>query len=115
MISKSAGGIGLSFTNVRASGSLIKSTGGKSADCCHLPEHDATARAVDQGRQTQGSIYLYLEPWHKDILTFLSLKNITERMNCVLEIVPCLVDSRFVYEASTRRRRMDPLLPISMS
>ena len=76
MISKSAGGIGLSFTNVRASGSLIKSTGGKSAGLLPFARiYDATARAVDQGGgKRKGAFALYLEPWHKDILTFLSLK-----------------------------------------
>ena len=75
-ISKSAGGIGLSFTNVRAGGSKIVSTGGKSAGLLpFLRTYDATARAVDQGGgKRKGAFAVYLEPWHLDIFTFLDLK-----------------------------------------
>lgn len=75
-ISKSAGGIGVSFTNVRSSGSRIESTGGKSAGLMpFLRVFDATARAVDQGGgKRKGAFAVYLEPWHADIFTFLDLK-----------------------------------------
>lgn len=75
-ISKSAGGIGVSFTNVRASGSHIQSTGGKSAGLLpFLRIFDATARAVDQGGgKRKGAFAAYLEPWHLDVFTFLDLR-----------------------------------------
>ena len=75
-ISKSAGGIGLSFSNVRASGSSILSTGGKSAGLVpFLRTYDATARAVDQGGgKRKGAFAAYLEPWHLDVMEFLDLK-----------------------------------------
>ena len=75
-ISKSAGGIGVSFSNVRASGSLIQTTGGKSAGLVpFLRVYDAAARAVDQGGgKRKGAFAAYLEPWHLDIMSFLNLK-----------------------------------------
>jgi ribonucleoside-diphosphate reductase alpha subunit len=75
-ISQSAGGIGLSIHNVRAKGSYIKGTGGKSNGIVPmLRNFDMTARYVDQGGgKRKGSIAIYIEPWHADIYDFLSLK-----------------------------------------
>ena len=75
-ISKAAGGIGISFTNVRSSGAKITSTGGRSAGLVpFLRIYDATARAVDQGGgKRKGAFAIYLEPWHADVLEFLDLK-----------------------------------------
>ena len=75
-ISKSAGGIGVSFSNVRSSGARITSTGGKSAGLVpFLRIYDATARAVDQGGgKRKGAFAIYLEPWHADVFNFLDLK-----------------------------------------
>lgn len=76
MISKSAGGIGLSIHNVRASGSYIKGTNGTSNGLVPmLRVFNNTARYVDQGGgKRKGSFAMYLEPWHADIFAFLDLK-----------------------------------------
>jgi ribonucleoside-diphosphate reductase alpha subunit len=76
LISKSGGGIGLSVSNVRAAGSRIHSTGGRSAGLLPMLRcFDATARYVDQGGgKRNGAFAVYLEPWHADVRTFLQLK-----------------------------------------
>lgn len=75
-ISQSAGGIGLSIHNVRATGSYIKGTNGVSNGIVPmLRNFDMTARYVDQGGgKRKGSFAVYLEPWHDDIFAFLDLK-----------------------------------------
>jgi len=75
-ISQSAGGIGLSIHNVRATGSYIKGTNGTSNGIVPmLRNFDMTARYVDQGGgKRKGSFAIYLEPWHADIFQFLELK-----------------------------------------
>jgi ribonucleoside-diphosphate reductase alpha subunit len=75
-ISQSAGGIGLSIHNVRATGSYIKGTNGVSNGIVPmLRNFDMTARYVDQGGgKRKGSFAIYLEPWHADIEQFLDLK-----------------------------------------
>lgn len=75
-ISQSAGGIGLSIHNVRATGSYIKGTNGVSNGIVPmLRNFDMTARYVDQGGgKRKGSFAIYLEPWHDDIFAFLDLK-----------------------------------------
>lgn len=75
-ISQSAGGIGLSIHNVRASGSYIKGTNGTSNGIVPmLKVFNDTARYVDQGGgKRKGSFAIYLEPWHADIFDFLELK-----------------------------------------
>src|SRR5690606_19144305 len=75
-ISQSAGGIGLSIHNVRATGSYIKGTNGVSNGIVPmLRNFDMTARYVDQGGgKRKGSFAIYLEPWHADIFSFLDLK-----------------------------------------
>ncbi|MCA6078221.1 ribonucleoside-diphosphate reductase subunit alpha [Fulvivirga sedimenti] len=75
-ISQSAGGIGLSIHNVRATGSYIKGTGGVSNGIVPmLRNFDMTARYVDQGGgKRKGSFAIYMEPWHADIFEFLDLK-----------------------------------------
>ena len=76
MISKSAGGIGLSVHNIRAKGSYIKGTNGTSNGLVPmLRVFNDTARYVDQGGgKRKGSIAIYLEPWHPDIFEFLDLR-----------------------------------------
>jgi ribonucleoside-diphosphate reductase alpha chain len=76
MISKSAGGIGLSIHHVRSKGSYIKGTNGTSNGIVPmLRVFNDTARYVDQGGgKRKGSIAVYLEPWHPDVLAFLDLK-----------------------------------------
>ena len=75
-ISQSAGGIGLSVHNIRATGSYIKGTNGVSNGIVPmLRNFDMTARYVDQGGgRRKGSFAIYLEPWHADIFAFLDLK-----------------------------------------
>ena len=75
-ISQSAGGIGLSIHNVRATGSYIKGTGGQSNGIIPmLKVFNDTARYVDQGGgKRKGAFAVYLEPWHADIYEFLDLK-----------------------------------------
>ena len=75
-ISQSAGGIGLSIHNVRATGSYINGTNGISNGIIPmLRNFDMTARYVDQGGgKRKGSFAIYLEPWHSDIFEFLQLK-----------------------------------------
>ena len=75
-ISQSAGGIGLSIHNVRATGSYIKGTNGTSNGIVPmLRVFNDTARYVDQGGgKRKGSFAIYLEPWHADISDFLQLK-----------------------------------------
>ncbi len=75
-ISQSAGGIGLSVHNVRATGSYIKGTGGQSNGIIPmLRVFNDTARYVDQGGgKRKGAFAVYLEPWHADIFEFLDLK-----------------------------------------
>ncbi|CAI9685657.1 ribonucleoside-diphosphate reductase subunit alpha [Elizabethkingia anophelis] len=76
LISQSAGGIGLSIHNVRATGSYIKGTGGISNGIIPmLRVYNDTARYVDQGGgKRKGAIAVYLEPWHADIFDFLDLR-----------------------------------------
>ena len=75
VISKHAGGIGLSVSNIRASGSLIRGTNGTSNGIVPmLRVFNNLARYVDQGGgKRKGSIAVYLEPWHADIMDFLGL------------------------------------------
>jgi ribonucleoside-diphosphate reductase alpha chain len=75
-ISQSAGGIGLSIHNIRATGSYIKGTGGTSNGIIPmLKVFNDTARYVDQGGgKRKGAFAIYLEPWHADIMEFLELK-----------------------------------------
>jgi ribonucleoside-diphosphate reductase alpha chain len=75
-ISQSAGGIGISIHNVRATGSYIKGTNGQSNGIVPmLKVFNDTARYVDQGGgKRKGSFAVYLEPWHADIFEFLDLK-----------------------------------------
>jgi len=76
LISKSAGGIGLSIHQIRSKGSYIKGTNGYSNGLVPmLRVFNDTARYVDQGGgKRKGSIAIYLEPWHPDIFEFLDLR-----------------------------------------
>ena len=75
-ISKWSGGIGLSASSVRANGSVIKGTNGKSDGIVPmLRVFNATARWINQGGgKRKGSIAVYLEPWHADVMEFLELR-----------------------------------------
>ncbi|KAG8214508.1 ribonucleotide reductase [Butyriboletus roseoflavus] len=76
MISKTAGGIGLSIHCIRATGSYIAGTNGYSNGIVPmLRAYDATARYVDQGgNKRPGAFAIYLEPWHDDIFDFIDLR-----------------------------------------
>jgi len=74
-ISKWAGGIGLHIHNVRANGSLINGTNGKSTGIVPmLRVFNDTAKYINQGGKRNGSFAIYLEPWHADIEDFLEMK-----------------------------------------
>lgn len=76
LISKSAGGIGLAVSEIRANRSYIRGTNGYSNGLVPmLRVFNDTARYVDQGGgKRKGSFAIYLEPWHADIFDFLELK-----------------------------------------
>jgi len=79
LISQYGGGIGLHISNIRATGSLIKGTGGISNGIVPmLRVFNNTARYVDQGGgKRNGSFAMYLEPWHADVEDFLMMKRNT--------------------------------------
>ena len=74
-ISKWAGGIGLHVHDVRANKSKIRGTNGHSDGIIPmLRVFNATARYVNQAGRRKGSIAIYIEPWHADIMEFLELR-----------------------------------------
>jgi len=78
LLSKFAGGLGNDWTPVRAMGSHIKGTNGKSQGVVpFLNVADATAVAVNQGGKRKGAVCAYLECWHKDVEEFLELRKNT--------------------------------------
>ncbi|KAJ8679445.1 hypothetical protein QAD02_015232 [Eretmocerus hayati] len=79
LVSKSAGGIGLSVHTIRAKGTRISGTNGVSNGLVPmLRVYNNTARYVDQGgNKRPGAFAMYLEPWHADIFEFLDLKKNT--------------------------------------
>ncbi len=83
-ISQSAGGIGLSIHNIRATGSYIGGTNGTSNGIIPmLRVFNDTARYVDQGGgKRKGAFAVYLEPWHADVFEFLDLRKNHARMSC---------------------------------
>ncbi|MFJ8997206.1 ribonucleoside-diphosphate reductase subunit alpha [Streptomyces sp. NPDC102359] len=77
-LSKHAGGIGLSFSRVRARGSLIRGTNGHSNGIVpFLKTLDASVAAVNQGGRRKGAAAVYLETWHADVEEFLELRDNT--------------------------------------
>ncbi|MCS5567753.1 MAG: ribonucleoside-diphosphate reductase subunit alpha [Pseudomonadales bacterium] len=78
MLSKWAGGLGNDWTPVRALGSYIKGTNGKSQGVVpFLKVVNDTAVAVNQGGKRKGAVCSYLETWHLDIEEFLELRKNT--------------------------------------
>ena len=78
MLSKWAGGLGNDWTSVRALGSYIKGTNGKSQGVVpFLKVVNDTAVAVNQGGKRKGAVCAYLESWHLDIEEFLELRKNT--------------------------------------
>merc|ERR1719323_2805995 len=76
LISKSAGGIGVAVSSIRAKGGYIRGTNGYSNGLVPmLRNFNETARYVDQGGgKRKGSFAMYLEPWHADVFDFLELR-----------------------------------------
>ncbi|MDR0769782.1 MAG: ribonucleoside-diphosphate reductase subunit alpha [Burkholderiales bacterium] len=78
LLSKFAGGLGNDWTNVRAMGSHIKGTNGRSQGVVpFLKVVNDTAVAVNQGGKRKGAVCCYLESWHLDIEEFLELRKNT--------------------------------------
>lgn len=78
LLSKFAGGLGNDWTPVRAMGSYIQGTNGKSQGIVpFLNVADATAIAVNQGGKRKGAVCAYLECWHRDVEEFLELRKNT--------------------------------------
>ena len=78
LISKRSGGIGIHVGNIRSSGSLIRTTNGKSDGIVPMLQvFNYTARYINQGGRRPGSFAIYLEPWHADVFSFLDLRKNT--------------------------------------
>lgn len=79
LISKCAGGLGLHMNKLRAANSLLRSSGGRSCGIVPVIKIlESTLRCIDQGgKKRQGSMAVYLEPWHADIFGFLDLRKNT--------------------------------------
>jgi ribonucleoside-diphosphate reductase alpha chain len=77
-LSKFSGGIGIDWTPIRSSGTLIRGTNGLSNGIIpFLRVFDSSVHAVNQGGKRKGAAAVYLEPWHGDIEHFLELRNST--------------------------------------
>ncbi|WP_436717023.1 ribonucleoside-diphosphate reductase subunit alpha [Roseiconus lacunae] len=77
-LSKWAGGLGNDWTNIRATGSIIKGTNGESQGVIpFLKIVNDAAVAVNQGGKRKGAVCAYLEPWHLDFIEFLDLRKNT--------------------------------------
>lgn len=75
LISKNAGGIGVHIHNIRARNSLIRGTNGTSTGIVPmLRVYNNTARYINQGGKRNGSIAVFLEPWHADVEMFLDMR-----------------------------------------
>lgn len=84
-LSKYAGGIGTDWNRVRATGDLIKGTGGRSSGPIpYMKVANDTGVAVNQGGKRPGSIAVYIEPWHPDLWGFCELKKKSgdDRLRC---------------------------------
>ena len=78
LISKWAGGIGVHISNLRCNGSFIEGTGGEATGIVPMCQVlNSIARYVNQGGKRKGSIAVYLEPHHGDIIEFLELRKNT--------------------------------------
>ncbi|CAI5998078.1 unnamed protein product [Closterium sp. NIES-65] len=84
VISKSAGGIGLSAHCIRAKGSYIRGTNGMSNGIVPmLRVFNDTARYVDQGGgKRKGAFAIYIEPWHSDVFDFLDFLDLRKNQTC---------------------------------
>lgn len=75
ILSKHLAGIGLHISNVRSKGSIIRGTGGESEGIIKLLKlFDSTVDFAKQGSVRKGSMAIYIEPWHAEIMAFLELR-----------------------------------------
>lgn len=84
-ISKYSGGIGIAYSDIRASQSYINGTNGFSKGIFpFIKIINDISRAVDQGGKRNGAFAIYLEPWHADVISFLKMKSISgdENQKC---------------------------------
>lgn len=91
-ISKWAGGVGLWLHNIRAKGSYIRGTNGKSDGIIPmLKVLNEVARYVNQGGKRKGAFSVYLEPWHADIFDFIRMRqeHLAEEFRC-LDLFPAI-------------------------
>jgi ribonucleoside-diphosphate reductase alpha chain len=101
LLAKYAGGLGNDWTPVRALGSYIKGTNGKSQGVVpFLKVVNDTAVAVNQGGKRKGAVCTYLESWHLDVEEFLERHEHGQ------------LDSRSLYEAGHGRQPVDPVLAL---
>lgn len=78
LLSKFAGGLGNDWSSIRASGSWIKGTNGRSQGVIpFIKVQDSSTIAVNQGGKRKGAVCAYLETWHLDIEDFLELRKNT--------------------------------------
>jgi len=81
-LSKYAGGLGVDWTAVRATGSLIKGTNGKSLGIVpFLKTLDSLSAAVNQGGVRKGAVMSSIEPWHADVRDFIAIKSVQVEEN----------------------------------
>lgn len=74
-ISQFAGGLGISISGVRSRGAIIRSTNGKSDGIVPLIKgFDQMCKHINQGGKRNGSVAMYLEPWHPDVMDFLEIR-----------------------------------------
>ena len=114
LLSKFAGGLGNDWTNVRAMGSHIKGTNGKSQGVVpFLKVVNDTAVAVNQGGKRKGAVCTYLETWHLDIEEFLELrKNTGDDRRRTHDMNTANWIPGPVHEARDGRRRLDAVLAV---
>jgi ribonucleoside-diphosphate reductase alpha chain len=75
LISKYGGGIGIDISNIRCKGSVINANNGKSDGLVPMCKvFNATANYANQQSRRKGSIAMYLQPWHPDVMDFLELR-----------------------------------------
>lgn len=78
VVSQEGGGIGINFHNVRAKGSPLFRVGGEAKGIVPLAQvYNWTLKYIGHGSKRTGRVAIYLEPWHRDILSFLDLRKST--------------------------------------
>lgn len=76
LISKATGGVGLSLTKLRASGSPLKSNNGASSGPTPFAKIiDTAIRAIMRAGKRRGALCFYMEPWHLDFFEFLDWRH----------------------------------------